>query len=170
MSRFNLDDYEPVADRLDRFHTDHPDGRVCTDLIHHADDQWIVKATVYRDQSDVPAATGYAHELKTAKGVNATSALENCETSAVGRALANLNYAPKAARPSREEMAKVQRAEPASADDMGRVEGAIQVAQDLGVDVNVEQVRGYASQSAENAGKAVARLEKLMAEADKADA
>jgi hypothetical protein len=42
----------------------------------------------------------------TERGVNATSALENCETSAIGRALANLGYAPKGKRPSREEMLK----------------------------------------------------------------
>jgi hypothetical protein len=69
-----------------------------------------VKAEVWRDQADAgPASTGFAEERVGSGPVNRTSALENCETSAVGRALANLNYAPKGARPSVEEMGKADR-------------------------------------------------------------
>lgn len=110
MARFNLDDYEPVEDRLRLFWADHPTGRVLTELVDHGDDWWIVRAEVWRGTEDtLPAATGIAHEVVTVKGVNATSAVENCETSAIGRALANLNYAAKGKRPSREEMAKANR-------------------------------------------------------------
>ncbi len=110
MARFNLDDYEPVEDRLRAFWADHPDGRVLTQLVEHGEDWWIIRAEVWRTPTDtLPAATGIAHEVLMAKGVNSTSAVENCETSAIGRALANLNYAAKTQRPSREEMAKVQR-------------------------------------------------------------
>jgi len=59
----------------------------------------------------VPTATGYAHEIRSDRGVNATSFVENCETSAIGRALANCGYATHGKRPSREEMSKVSRAE-----------------------------------------------------------
>jgi hypothetical protein len=70
--------------------------------------RYIVKAYLYKDSADVVAwATGYAEETVTSRGVNQTSALENCETSAIGRALANAGYAPKGKRPSREEMSKV---------------------------------------------------------------
>jgi hypothetical protein len=48
-----------------------------------------------------------AEETVQGRGVNATSALENCETSAIGRALANAGYATKGKRASREEMGKV---------------------------------------------------------------
>jgi hypothetical protein len=56
-------------------------------------------------------ATGYAEEVRGAGNVNRTSHVENCETSAIGRALANCGMAGSdmSKRPSREEMAKVQR-------------------------------------------------------------
>lgn len=106
-----LDNYEPVADRLHRFWSDHPAGRVLTEMMPASRETPTVitfRATVWFDKADsVSDATGWASETITDKGVNATSALENCETSAIGRALANCNYAPKLARPSREEMRKV---------------------------------------------------------------
>lgn len=106
---FNLADYQPVEDRLRQFWEECETGRVSTDLVSHSDTQYIVKADVWRDINDpAPAATGYAHEVSSQRGVNSTSALENCETSAIGRALANLGYAPKGKRPSREEMAKAR--------------------------------------------------------------
>jgi hypothetical protein len=112
MAGFNLANYEPVEDRLARFWADHPDGRVLTELVPAPEGQWIVRSEIWKDgTTDRPDATGYAHEHVTDRGVNSTSALENCETSSVGRALANLGYAPKGARPSREEMQKAQRRE-----------------------------------------------------------
>jgi hypothetical protein len=55
--------------------------------------------------------TGYAEEVRGAGNVNRTSHVENCETSAIGRALANCGMAGSdmTKRPSREEMSKVQR-------------------------------------------------------------
>ena len=104
---FNLQDYETVESRLERFWHDHPEGRVFTDLVEHNGDQFVIKAFVYFvADSPTPTATGYAEESFTPKGVNQTSALENCETSAIGRALANCGYAAKGKRPSREEMSK----------------------------------------------------------------
>lgn len=110
---FNLADYETVADRLERFWNDHPEGAILTDLVHHDETRFIVKATAWivgslgMEVEVLPGATGYAEELVGSTNVNKTSALENCETSAIGRALANLGYAPKGQRPSREEMVKV---------------------------------------------------------------
>lgn len=116
MARFNLDEYETVETRLGKFWGDHPEGRVITDLIAYGT-QFVVRAEVYFDRADErPVATGYAEEQTSDRGVNQTSALENCETSAIGRALANCGYATKGKRPSREEMAKVERgAKPAAA-------------------------------------------------------
>ena len=105
---FNLADYEPVEVRLEKFIKDYPSFRIATELEVVEATRYIVKAYLFKDASDgVAWATGYAEETVSSRGVNQTSALENCETSAIGRALANAGYAPKGKRPSREEMSKV---------------------------------------------------------------
>ena len=105
---FNLADYEPVEVRLEKFIKDYPDFRISTELELVEKDRYVVKAYLFKTSGDTVAwATGYAEETVSSRGVNQTSALENCETSAIGRALANAGYAPKGKRPSREEMTKV---------------------------------------------------------------
>jgi hypothetical protein len=105
---FNLADYEPVEVRLEKFIKDYPAFRISTELEVVEATRYIVKAYLFKNAEDgVAWATGYAEETVTSRGVNQTSALENCETSAIGRALANAGYAPKGKRPSREEMSKV---------------------------------------------------------------
>jgi hypothetical protein len=110
---FNLEDYETVEERLIKYWKEHPDGRIETTLVESTLQRFIVKASVYRTEVDPqPWTTGYAEETVSTRGVNSTSALENCETSAIGRALSNAGYATKGKRPSREEMSKVKAAEP----------------------------------------------------------
>jgi hypothetical protein len=110
MPGFNLDNYETVEDRLVKFWADHADGRINTYIHYYDDTRILVRAEVYFDREDQrPVATGYAEELRGASPVNRTSHAENAETSAIGRALANCGYAAKGARPSREEMQKVER-------------------------------------------------------------
>ena len=108
---FNLDDYETVEERLVKYWKDHPDGQIHTEVVEATPSRFIVKALIYRTEADVrPWTTGLAEETVQGRGVNATSALENCETSAIGRALANAGYATKGKRASREEMGKVAKA------------------------------------------------------------
>jgi CBS domain-containing protein len=105
---FNLEDYETVEERLTKFWKDHPDGRINTALLEANATRFIVRAEIFRTEVDAhPWASGIAEETVQGRGVNATSALENCETSAIGRALANAGYATKGKRASREEMTKV---------------------------------------------------------------
>ena len=118
MARFNLADYETVEDRLKRFYADHPDGRILTENEtipeYRSEKIWVVKALVFLSGEDVdrgcPKATGHAFEIDGAGMANQSSALENCETSAIGRALANAGYSGNK-RTSREEMEKVARFE-----------------------------------------------------------
>ena len=107
MGFFNLEDYETVEERLVKFWKDNGDGRIVTTLLDSSGTRFIVRAEIYRGSDGLVWATGLAEETVQGRGVNATSALENCETSAIGRALANAGYATKGKRASREEMSKV---------------------------------------------------------------
>jgi len=110
---FNLDDYEPVAVRHSRWLTQHPNGRTITHMVSQPGaDICVIRAELWLE--DVCIATGYAEEVRGAGNVNRTSHVENCETSAVGRALANAGMAGTDVnkRPSREEMSKVQNTAP----------------------------------------------------------
>ena len=110
---FNLEDYETVEERLVKFWKDYPDGRISTTVVEHTLQRFIVQASIFRTEVDAQAwTTGFAEETVSTRGVNSTSALENCETSAIGRALANAGYVTKGKRPSREEMSKVKANEP----------------------------------------------------------
>jgi len=121
MAKFNLADYETVEDRLKRFYKDWPDGRILTENEtvpeYRQEKIWVIKAIVFLNGEDVergcPKATGYAFEIDGTGMANQSSALENCETSAIGRALANAGYSGNK-RTSREEMEKVARFEEVS--------------------------------------------------------
>ena len=127
MASFNLADYETVEERIRRFYADNPDARIITrNITSHEDRErrtWVVEATVYmskQDQNDFcPKATGLAFEIDGTGGANKTSALENAETSAIGRALANANYSGNK-RATREEMEKVARAQEVASIDWAK--------------------------------------------------
>ena len=106
---FDLSSYATVEERLALFWAAHPDGRIATEIVRMDDHAVLFRADVYRHRDDPhPVAIGHAYEEKTDRGVNATSHVENAETSAIGRAMANWIYAA-GKRPSREEMGKVER-------------------------------------------------------------
>ena len=103
--------YAPVADRIQLFYERYPKGRLVTELVTRRDGETVFRALAYRDDSDPhPAATGWAAERDDDGDINAVACLENAETSAIGRALANLGFTASLRRPSREEMAKAERA------------------------------------------------------------
>jgi len=112
MPKFNLENYETVEERLKVFWKDNPNGRIFTEVVHETDDGSCVtiRAFIYKDESDTnPISTGIAQETKGQGGFANTDAwVENCETSAIGRALANWKYqGSNKPRPSAEEMSKV---------------------------------------------------------------
>jgi len=81
-------DYATVAYRLTCFRQLHPDGIIVTTLQKDDDGVIVMKSEIWLDRSDgLPIATGWAEEVRGSSNINKTSALENCETSAVGRAL-----------------------------------------------------------------------------------
>lgn len=107
---FDLSNYETVEERLVKFWAAYPDGRIETELIEATTNRFIVYTKIFRTEADPKAwTTGLAFEHITERGVNATSALENAETSSIGRALANAGFAAKGKRASREEMSKASR-------------------------------------------------------------
>jgi hypothetical protein len=122
-ARDRFADYVPVSERLEHFYSDHPQGRILTNIVEHdAENGFVlIRAEVYREQGDaVPSATGHAFENRSEGYVNKTSYIENCETSATGRALAMLGYEIKRGIASREEMEKTDRmsAEPGHAENV----------------------------------------------------
>lgn len=110
MSNFNLENYKEVKDRIPEFYARYPEGSIKTFLRHFEDGEIIFEARIYRTPEEVEKdvyTSGWSHEIIGANFINKTSALEVSETSAVGRALANLDFAADANRPSREEMHSV---------------------------------------------------------------
>lgn len=111
-----IENYEPVAVRIDKFWKAYPNGRIHTELIEFTGERVIARAEIYADREDPrPVAVDYALEVQGSSNVNKHFHLEACVTSAIGRALATFNIQGDPtklgadARPSREEMTKVQR-------------------------------------------------------------
>jgi hypothetical protein len=126
--KFDLSKYSTVAERLAQFHKDHEDGRIVTEWINSDEytswdtkdstgkRTWVIKTSIYLTPGDqannLPKATGHAFEVDGGAGANSTSALENGESSSIGRALMVMGYSMNKepnSLASREEMEKVQR-------------------------------------------------------------
>jgi len=111
---FNLSDYEDVDTRIHKFYEKYPDGSIHTELISCDEESGTVvfKATAFRTYADtMAAAIGYARGARKDRGVDRDFWFENCETSSIGRCMANLGLSAKGKRASSLEMAKVADAE-----------------------------------------------------------
>jgi hypothetical protein len=150
MARFNLDDYETVEARLARFHKDHPNGRVITENLTTLQDRqvstWVFKATIYFDGEAEARATGHAFEIDGGSGANLTSAMENAETSAIGRALANCGYSGNK-RTTREEMAKVNRGNTPNKPSATNTADLVALAKQSFIDGGLDALRGVYAQA-----------------------
>jgi hypothetical protein len=107
-----MDSYEPVADRIAKFWEKYPQGRIHTEIKLINETEIVIMASIFTDRDDTrPAAIDFAQETRGSSAINKTSFIENCSTSAIGRALSALGFQSKKdgkpARPSREEMIAV---------------------------------------------------------------
>jgi hypothetical protein len=112
MPHFNINEYQTVQERIDLFWKKFPAGRFKLDIVSQTDNQVIIKASVWTDKNDKhPTTVDFAEERIGTSPVNKISHVENCATSALGRAISALGgeFSPKGKRPSREEMEKVAR-------------------------------------------------------------
>jgi hypothetical protein len=112
MMNFSLESYAPVQERIGEFYREFPHGCIQTRLVREDGPEVVFEARIYRSPEEVAArvyTSGWAREIEGKNPVNRSSHLENCESSAIGRALANLGYSKDARRPCRSEMIKVHR-------------------------------------------------------------
>ena len=162
-SSFNADQYATVADRIELFYSRFPEGRINTELVARDDGEITFKASVYRSAAEtLAAATGWASEREGDGDVNTVACLENTETSAVGRALANLGFTASTKRPSREEMEKAARVRSALAKRESRTNAALHSQANAADDVlhllSKAEQKGLPSQRAEILRSRVNRL------------
>ena len=128
MAHFNLNEYQTVQERIDLFWKKFPAGRFKLDIVSQSDNQVIIKASVWTDKNDKhPTTVDFAEERIGTSPVNKISHVENCATSALGRAISALGgeFSPKGKRPSREEMDKVARNSKVSVKDWSSMADAL---------------------------------------------
>jgi len=81
--------YQTVAYRVGKFREKYPAHSLTTEIVHRDSELVVMKATI-ADENNRILATGHSEEVRKSTQINRTSALENAETSAIGRALAAL--------------------------------------------------------------------------------
>lgn len=117
--------YAEVPQRVQAFRALYPEGFIVTELVSNDNGVCVMKTTVgyYQNGEPVTLATGMAYEKEGSSNINRTSYIENCETSAVGRALGMLGLGSEASIASAEEVqtAIMQQKELETIDD--KIEG-----------------------------------------------
>lgn len=163
MANFNLNDYELVETRIGKFYALYEDGRIITTNETTPADRekglWVIRTAIFTSLDDfkagAPKSTGYAFEQDGGSGASRFSALENCETSSIGRALANMGLHGNK-RASRSEMEKVARAEQTPVEPVVWDKPLINWEEEISKLSNADNARGlYALAKAENVSKDV---------------
>lgn len=96
--------YTEVNQRIKAFRMVHPDGAIITEILSIENGVCIIKATVQTATGEI-LGTGTAYEKENSSFINKTSYIENCETSAVGRALGMCGFGIDVSIASFEEVA-----------------------------------------------------------------
>jgi hypothetical protein len=160
---FDLKDYVDVAERIRAFYERYPEGSIQTEMVRLEGDMVVFKATVYRDREDRHPTTGHAYEREGQGFVNRTSFIENCETSAIGRALANLNFART--RGLRDRGREVEPAGQAQLEEIRALAASEAVPAEIRERVLARLERGLTARQAEEALAYLRRLQQGAAEA-----
>lgn len=124
--------YIDVAQRIQGFWELYPQGRIVTEMVADDGKRCVFKAEAY-DMAEGGAgllATGHAYEVNSGRGVNATSYIENCETSAVGRALGMLGIGSTDSIASADEVMNAQQRQAQAAKAPAKPAPASQAQQD----------------------------------------
>jgi hypothetical protein len=99
-------DYIQVNQRIMEFRKLYPAGSILTEIVSHENEMILIKASCINDGQIL--STGHAYEKNGSSFINKTSYIENCETSAVGRALGILGIGIDTSMASYEEVANAK--------------------------------------------------------------
>ena len=103
-------DYKLIVQRVNEFRSAHPEFGVETEVLYHDEIRVVVQVRIFDEQGRI-RGSGVAEEFREASRINQTSAMENCETSAFGRALASMGYGGDVAYASAEEVVNAMNTE-----------------------------------------------------------
>ena len=103
-------DYKLNVQRVNEFRQAHPEFGVETEVLHHDEIRVVAQVRIFDEQGKI-RGSGVAEEFREASRINQTSAMENCETSAFGRALASMGYGGDVAYASAEEVVNAMNTE-----------------------------------------------------------
>ena len=102
--------YKLIVQRVNEFRQAHPEFGVETEVLHHDEIRIVAQVRIFDEQGRI-RGSGVAEEFREASRINQTSAMENCETSALGRALASMGYGGDMAYASAEEVVNAMNTE-----------------------------------------------------------
>jgi len=154
-------DYAQVNDRVKAFRELCPNGAITTDILEMADGVVTMKATIYDEEGKV-LGTGFAQEKESSSFINKTSFIENCETSAVGRALGFVGIGVDGSMCSAEELVNAITNQNKAPDKITKVEQEVlkRMCEERGLNVKETFPNGIENLTGEQYAKAVKRLSK----------
>ena len=148
-------EYAQVNERVKAFRMVHPLGTIQTKIIA-LENGVVTMQTEILDEDGRLLATGYAQEKETSSFINKTSFIENCETSAVGRALGMCGFGIDTSICSAEELQNAMKNQGETLDDLMKkaIEERRKLAElyaQLGKDIHSDQVTNFLIEKAKTA-------------------